>query len=214
MNRNLESYLEKYQKEFGRRLRLERIRLGHDIGTFAEMLDIHRNTQTKYEKGTRSPSDDYLKKVEKIGVDMLYLNSDIRINDFAFVMHSITKDIFDRSNVKVNPNAIEKLFTLFAMDQFYAVRSNNLSDDFKDKLVKLAFENGDVFVEAYEASSYFLINNNLYIEHKCNLIIEVTEVYMKVKDDFSGLTLTDAIKLITEGISNKYETRYVSIKHK
>ncbi len=59
--------------EFGDRLREERLRLKLSQAKFAEACGIKRTAQTTYESGERSPSIDYLKAIEKVGVDAWYV---------------------------------------------------------------------------------------------------------------------------------------------
>ncbi|EPU3934610.1 helix-turn-helix domain-containing protein [Morganella morganii] len=55
------------------RLKEERKRLGLTQVSFAEIAGVQPTTQVNYEKGTRTPDAEYLEKVGKAGVDVLYI---------------------------------------------------------------------------------------------------------------------------------------------
>jgi len=65
-------------KGIGERLREERERLGLSQDAFAAKVGIHRNTQNKYEKGSRSFDMAYLHAIKGIGVDFVYVLDGIR----------------------------------------------------------------------------------------------------------------------------------------
>lgn len=54
----------------GKRLRSERKRLGLTQQQLADALDIAKNTQSNYERGTRQPPADYLSGAAKLGMDI------------------------------------------------------------------------------------------------------------------------------------------------
>ncbi|MNQ91502.1 Helix-turn-helix domain protein [compost metagenome] len=63
----------------GDRLREERTLLGLNQDAFAQSGGITRNTQGSYEKGERNPDSAYLTAVAKIGVDVLYVLTGVRL---------------------------------------------------------------------------------------------------------------------------------------
>lgn len=69
---------------FNDRLLEERKRLDLTQAEFAEKAGIVRETQLKYEKGTRTPSVDYLTAIALMDVDVQYLLTGIRtMKDFT-----------------------------------------------------------------------------------------------------------------------------------
>lgn len=60
-------------KEFGTRLREERIRLGLDQEGFGLLGGVKKNAQSNYENGLRKPDSDYLAGIAAAGVDVLYV---------------------------------------------------------------------------------------------------------------------------------------------
>ena len=63
------------------RLKEERKRLGLSQGEFAALLEIHRNTQARYERGEREPDTAYLSALSKAGVDIGYVLTGNRGDD-------------------------------------------------------------------------------------------------------------------------------------
>jgi transcriptional regulator with XRE-family HTH domain len=57
----------------GARIREERERLGLSQRAFGEVGGVEANAQGKYENGERTPKADYLARVAKRGVDVLYV---------------------------------------------------------------------------------------------------------------------------------------------
>lgn len=57
----------------GKRISDERQRLGMSLTEFAKRVGVHRNTQTRYESGERSPDSSYLDSLQEIGVDVSYV---------------------------------------------------------------------------------------------------------------------------------------------
>ncbi|CAD5724793.1 helix-turn-helix transcriptional regulator [Escherichia coli] len=60
-------------KEFGIRLKEERIRLGLDQDGFGQLGGVKKNAQSNYENGLRKPDSDYLAGIAAAGVDVLYV---------------------------------------------------------------------------------------------------------------------------------------------
>ncbi|WP_374518892.1 helix-turn-helix domain-containing protein [Undibacterium squillarum] len=63
---------------FFERLKEERKRLGLNQTDFAGIGSVTKETQIKYENGTRKPDSEYLEAIFKNGVDVAYLISGIR----------------------------------------------------------------------------------------------------------------------------------------
>lgn len=64
----------------GKRLREERNRLGFTQEEFAEIAKIVKNTQLKYENGSRYPDALYLQAISEVGADISYIVTGIRSN--------------------------------------------------------------------------------------------------------------------------------------
>lgn len=65
--------------DFGKRLRLERKMLGFSQTKFADACGIKRTAQTTYESGERSPDVVYLEAAGKLGVDVSFLLTGVRV---------------------------------------------------------------------------------------------------------------------------------------
>jgi transcriptional regulator with XRE-family HTH domain len=57
----------------GGRLRLERERLGMTQAELARLGGVGRQTQWRFEEGSRTPDADYLARISKAGVNVLYV---------------------------------------------------------------------------------------------------------------------------------------------
>lgn len=62
----------------GDRLKKERKRLGYSQAEFAEILGVHRNSQSRYESGEREPEASYLNAIRKAGADVGYVMTGVR----------------------------------------------------------------------------------------------------------------------------------------
>jgi transcriptional regulator with XRE-family HTH domain len=60
-------------KDFNKRLREERKRLGLNQDKFAVLGGVTKDTQLNYENASRKPDSDYLSAIASAGVDVLYL---------------------------------------------------------------------------------------------------------------------------------------------
>lgn len=60
-------------KDFNKRLRTERKRLGLNQDKFAVLGGVTKDTQLNYENASRKPDSDYLAAIAAAGVDVLYL---------------------------------------------------------------------------------------------------------------------------------------------
>ncbi|EAR5802889.1 helix-turn-helix transcriptional regulator [Salmonella enterica] len=60
-------------RDFGTRLREERLRLGLDQDGFGQLGGVKKNAQSNYENGLRKPDSDYLAGIAAAGVDVLYV---------------------------------------------------------------------------------------------------------------------------------------------
>jgi len=68
-----QQYFNKMSKEFGRRLKSEREKLGLTQERFAELGGVKRATQHLYEQGASSPDIEYLLRLDNVGVNAIYL---------------------------------------------------------------------------------------------------------------------------------------------
>lgn len=57
----------------GLRLMFEREKLGLTQGELAQRLNIHRVSQSNYERGTTSPDVKYLAAADELGLDIYYI---------------------------------------------------------------------------------------------------------------------------------------------
>lgn len=64
---------------FGDRLTEERQRLGFTQAEFAKKIGISRNSQVNYEAGKREPGVGYLETVGKLGIDVSYITTGIKL---------------------------------------------------------------------------------------------------------------------------------------
>lgn len=64
----------------GKRLREERVRLGYTQKSLGEIGGVKLNSQAKYERGETFPNTEYLEKLGKAGVDLVYLVTGRRDN--------------------------------------------------------------------------------------------------------------------------------------
>lgn len=72
-------------KDFGKRLKEERERLGMSQIQFAQLCGVGRTAQFNYERDEREPSFTYMDMAEKLGVDALYVFTGTRIGrDWAY----------------------------------------------------------------------------------------------------------------------------------
>jgi transcriptional regulator with XRE-family HTH domain len=62
----------------GKRLREERNRLGYTQEEMGEIAKINKNTQLKYENGSRYPDALYLQAISEVGADVSYIITGIR----------------------------------------------------------------------------------------------------------------------------------------
>lgn len=68
---------------FGQRLRTERIRLGFSQEEMGSIGGVARNAQANYEKGIRNPDSAYLSAIVAAGVDVLYVLTGKRVEEWA-----------------------------------------------------------------------------------------------------------------------------------
>ena len=66
---------------FGERLREERLRLGFSQEQLASRAVIRKQAQLKYETAETSPTMDYIYRVAREGVDIVYLLTGVRVGD-------------------------------------------------------------------------------------------------------------------------------------
>lgn len=72
--------LKKRQEEQGVRLRSERKRIGLRQEDFAKKCGVSKRTQVYYEKGVRSPNQDYWFAASDLGVDITYIFDGDRVH--------------------------------------------------------------------------------------------------------------------------------------
>lgn len=68
-----------YAQAAGTRLREERLRLAYSQEDFGELGGVRRNTQGNYERGERTPDLEYIAAVAKVGVDVVYVITGLRM---------------------------------------------------------------------------------------------------------------------------------------
>lgn len=76
-----------FSVEFGARLKDERERMGRSQHAFGEMGGVGKLAQLNYEKGARTPSVDYLRRLGEHGVDVAYLLTGHRSCDAGIDAH-------------------------------------------------------------------------------------------------------------------------------
>lgn len=73
---------------FCEKLREERKRLALSQDGFAELAGVSKNSQFNYEAGTRQPDVAYLKTIQQMGVDLVYLFTGERSFDPSATQHT------------------------------------------------------------------------------------------------------------------------------
>ncbi|PTB82880.1 peptidase S24 [Methylophaga nitratireducenticrescens] len=81
------------------RLKQERIRLGRTQEEFAELAEVTRQTQSKYEKGERTPDAIYLFNLSQYGLDTQYVITGMRADFYLY------KDGNHIASIEVKPNS-------------------------------------------------------------------------------------------------------------
>lgn len=69
----MNQYLQIEISEFGARLKQERDRLGMSMHDFAELGEVNRVTQMRYETGANYPTVEYMYKIGQHGVDTMFI---------------------------------------------------------------------------------------------------------------------------------------------
>ena len=94
---------------FGRRLRLERVKLGLNQQQFARSVGVSQPAQANYERDARFPNIDYLARAESLGVDLSYLISEVPLRrrlaqpELMDLLEELVSLIADLSNQRVIP---------------------------------------------------------------------------------------------------------------
>lgn len=100
----------------GSRLRQERERLGLSQKVFGEIGGVEANAQGKYENGSRSPKADYLSRVAKKGVDILYVltgsPAPIQLDNLSQIEEKVLGNY--RAMFKEDQDAIRRLTSTLA----------------------------------------------------------------------------------------------------
>jgi transcriptional regulator with XRE-family HTH domain len=91
-------------KEFGKRLKAERERLGLTQPQFAELGGVKRATQHLYEQDATCPDVDYLLRLDKAGVDVVFL------------LFGETRKGVGSAGISVAPEMLSQIFR--AVDEF------------------------------------------------------------------------------------------------
>ena len=106
--------------DFGRRLKIERERLGLTQPVFAELGGVKRATQHLYEQAATAPDVDYLLRLDKAGVDVIFL------------LFGEPRRGIGSANVSVSPEVLSQIFR--AVDDFATDESGNaLSPSVREK---------------------------------------------------------------------------------
>jgi transcriptional regulator with XRE-family HTH domain len=209
MEKDFKSYFEEQRRECGERLKYERARLGFGLSEFAARVGVHRNTQRNYESGAREPDAKYCHAAAAVGVDITFVLSGISVSGLPGMAGQIAKLVFSRRDAGVSPDAMQALFYLLSLNNILEVIPDDdilLTEEHVNELIKITFERGDVFAEAFSAvSSYFFgvlkptpdafDNCRLWVD----LIFETVSLYDSIKDSLH-LSLRDSIRLSAEGI--------------
>lgn len=212
MSEKIDEYFLKLRRAEGERLKNERVRLAFNLGEFAKLLSVHRNTQRAYENGEREPDNDYYKAAADLGVSLPYVLSNIQLDDLPSITYKIAKQVFSMSSTNLNADAMASLFSMLSRNELNKESGNQnlLSDNDAKLLIKLATGQGDVFNEAYSAihSYAFSLIREGYNEAineplACALIIETVNLYDKIKGDL-GLKLHDNVRLAAEAVVRKH----------
>lgn len=69
--------------DIGERLRDERVRLGLTQIEIAEKLEVASKTQGLYERNARNPTTEYLQGAAKLGMDVNYIITGLRVGEPA-----------------------------------------------------------------------------------------------------------------------------------
>ncbi|NDP58037.1 MAG: helix-turn-helix transcriptional regulator [Oxalobacteraceae bacterium] len=106
----------------GERLREERESLNLNQESFAQLAKATRQTQSNYEKGSRSPDTEYLYAISLAGADIQYIITGMRTTPAAPVDTDLLRQVIE---------GVE-----------YALDNNNLtlSTVYKSKLIALLYE--------------------------------------------------------------------------
>lgn len=96
---------------FGRRLKMERERLGLTQPVFAELGGVKRATQHLYEQAATTPDVDYLLRLDAAGVDVIFLL-------FGELRRGIGS-----VNITVSPEVLSQIFR--AVDDFATDEAGN-----------------------------------------------------------------------------------------
>lgn len=151
-DKKIEHYIERVRRECGERLKSERIRLGFGLSEFAARVGVHRNTQRYYESGERDPGAEYCKAIAAAGVDLLFVFEGTNDRDLPGMAGGVAKLVFEKRKTGFHSGAMQALFyllTLNHLSEAIPIDDYLLSDGQVNQLIKLAFERGDVFDEAF-----------------------------------------------------------------
>lgn len=81
--KSMNQYLQIEIAEFGARLKQERERLGMSMHDFAELGEVNRVTQMRYETEANYPTVEYMYKVGQHGVDTMFIETGVRASDLV-----------------------------------------------------------------------------------------------------------------------------------
>ena len=79
------------RKQIGKRLAMERKRLGYSQAEFAKICDVSGASQFIYEKGDRSLTVDYLLKAAKVGLDVDAILMEIKPTQSALSIQDLKR---------------------------------------------------------------------------------------------------------------------------
>lgn len=82
----------------GKRIRLERLRLGLSQAKFAHIGGVAANAQGHYESGYRKPKADYLFKLAGVGVDISFLVTGSRPASAAELQLASTRSLYPQAD--------------------------------------------------------------------------------------------------------------------
>jgi len=139
-------------EDFGKRLKQERDRLGLSQAEFAQKVGVHRNTQVRYEGGTREPDADYLSRLNEIGVDTGFLFFGQKTDPLSVYQLAVARflpSVAERAGL--SGAALIDLINLVAEDEsacwFGSGYSRINTGDLEDAL----FENGTLLADVFNS---------------------------------------------------------------
>ena len=145
-----------FRLDCGKRLKQERERLGLSQAEFAQKAGIHRNTQVRYEGGSREPDSDYILKIQDVGVDAGFLFFGRRTDAtsvYSLAAARLLPKVAERAGL--SGRALLALLDLVAEDESasWTGSVSGYSSLNPDDLVSALFENGALLADVFDGVS-------------------------------------------------------------